>query len=485
MREQLTHILAAMAILVLISCSAPSSAFQETETPVPVAAVVSSSNPTPAPTPLSNTILERYVVRSGETLGAISLRYGVPITDLQQANGLANPNALQAGQVLKVPIVVTRVAPADVLLPDSELVYGPGYANFDVAAVAAKGNGYLVSYREKVEGESLTGPQIIQLVAERYSVGPRVLLALLEYQGSWVNSSSLTQNQLNYPMAQIDQGRASLFLQASWAANRLNEGYYGRLSGELQALRFKDRSRVRLAPSVNPGTAAIQNLLAQTAPLDTWLNQISPNGWIATYRRLFGDPNERKVEPLVPADLKQPTLKLPWNEGSTWYYTGGPHSAWGDMAAWSAIDVTPSDTAGSGTCAASREWVVSAAQGRVLRSERGRVIVGLGEGNFQGSGWTLLYMHIAAAGRVSPGTLLNVGDHIGHPSCEGGYANATHMHLARLYNGQWISPETVPFTLSNWAISSLGQEYEGTMTRGSDVRQACNCRDDSKNAIAP
>jgi hypothetical protein len=33
---------------------------------------------------------------------------------------------------------------------------------------------------------------------------------------------------------------------------------------------------------------------------------------------------------------------------------------------------------------------------------------------------------------------VKTGDRIGHPSCEGGAANATHVHIARRYNGEWI-----------------------------------------------
>jgi LasA protease len=272
-----------------------------------------------------------------------------------------------------------------------------------------------------------------------------------------------------------------LFFQASWAANHLNEGYYGEITGRLGALKFKDRSRARLAPNVNPGTAAIQNVLSYTAGWDDWQTQIGANGLVATYRTLFGDPNARAIDPLVPKDLKQPQLRLPWNDGEMWYFTGGPHSGWGDLAAWSAVDFSPSDTPGS--CIPSRLWVISAAPGKVLRAEHGRVMVSLSNGDFQGSGWTLMYMHMATAGRVNAGAQVTIGDRIGHPSCEGGDAEASHVHFARLYNGQWIGAETLPMVLSGWTINALDQAYEGTMARGGQSRQACNCRDDAQDGI--
>jgi LasA protease len=479
------RILAALLLFIFLgACTAPSNA-GDAATPAAnttkIAVVATADPASVSATPVSTTITESYTVRSGDTLSSISQRYDISIDDLLRLNGLADPNALQIGQVLKISMQVTRVAPADVLLPDSEVVYSPAYASFDVTAVANQFNGYLAAYREKVDGELLTGPQIIQLVAERFSVGPRALLALLEFQSGWVTKSALTQNQITYPMGLIDPIRQGLFFQASWAANHMNEGYYGKLTGRLEAYKFKDRSRARLAPNVNPGTAAIQNVLSYTASWDDWQNQIGATGFIATYRALFGDPNALVIQPLVPPDLKQPTLRLPWSDGELWYFTGGPHSGWGDLAAWSAVDFSPRDTPGS--CIASRLWVIAAAPGKVLRAEHGRVMVSLTNNNFQGNGWTLLYMHMATAGRVTEGTQVNTGDRIGHPSCEGGDAQASHVHFARLYNGQWVGAESMPMVFSGWTITALDQAYEGKMSRGAESRDACNCRDDAKNGI--
>jgi murein DD-endopeptidase MepM/ murein hydrolase activator NlpD len=110
-------------------------------------------------------------------------------------------------------------------------------------------------------------------------------------------------------------------------------------------------------------------------------------------------------------------------------------------------------------------------------------MLSLGNGDFQGKGWTLLYLHIASAGRVVAGTQLNAGDRIGHPACEGGEADTSHLHFARMYNGQWIGAEILPLTLSGWTIMPAEQAYDGTMSRGTEMREACNCRDDPKNGI--
>lgn len=51
----------------------------------------------PSPTPVT------YTVQAGDTLGAIAVKLDVPIENLMAANGLTNPDALSAGQVLIVP----------------------------------------------------------------------------------------------------------------------------------------------------------------------------------------------------------------------------------------------------------------------------------------------------------------------------------------------------------------------------------------------
>jgi len=44
-----------------------------------------------------------YTVRSGDTLSGIAWRYGVRVWAIVQANGLANPNRIYAGQRLLIP----------------------------------------------------------------------------------------------------------------------------------------------------------------------------------------------------------------------------------------------------------------------------------------------------------------------------------------------------------------------------------------------
>jgi LasA protease len=213
---------------------------------------------------------------------------------------------------------------------------------------------------------------------------------------------------------------------------------------------------------------------------EQWQQDVGPDGFIATYQKLFGNPFKYTAT-IVPPNLQQPTLTLPWPVGETWYYTGGPHGGWVSGSGWAAIDFTPPDQSG---CLPSSDWVVAAAPGLVMRSETGEVLVDLDGDGHEQTGWDFLYMHIADEDRVAVGTQLQAGDHIGHPSCTGGAANATHVHLARRYNGEWIpAAGPLPLVLDGWRVTGQATEYDGGLIKGDQAKVACECRDDAKNGV--
>lgn len=69
-----------------------------------VKASVSAATPSPrAPTPTPRSTPRIYVVQKGDSLSTIAARYGVTVQALMAANGLANPNLVNVGQVLVIP----------------------------------------------------------------------------------------------------------------------------------------------------------------------------------------------------------------------------------------------------------------------------------------------------------------------------------------------------------------------------------------------
>ena len=190
-----------------------------------------------------------------------------------------------------------------------------------------------------------------------------------------------------------------------------------------------------------------------------------PEGLRAVFLKLFGATVDF---PHIPADLQQPALSLPFPAGYAWSFTGGPHSAWGgaELRPWAAIDFAPPVP----DCAVSEVPAVAVADGVVARSEAGVVMLDLdGDGN-ERTGWDILYLHISGHGEALLGEWLKKGQAVGFPSCEGGNASGTHVHIARKYNGEWMPVEgAVPFNLEGWIVQAERSAYQGTLRRGDQM----------------
>ena len=89
------------------------------------------------------------------------------------------------------------------------------------------------------------------------------------------------------------------------------------------------------------------------------------------------------------------------------------------------------------------------------RSGTGIVVVDLDGDGDERTGWNIFYLHVATDRSVEAGSLVNAGDSIGHPSCEGKsvQANGTHIHIARKYNGEWVPADGT--LVSIWMVGSL------------------------------
>jgi LasA protease len=419
-----------------------------------------------------------HIVQPGESLGGIAQQFGVSYQQITSANQIANPDVLYVGQQLLIPPPVLQPpGPSFKIVPDSELVYGPASVFFDLGSFVAERNGYLNGYSEEVEGDVFGGAQVVQLVAQRYSVNPRLLLAILEHQSGWVTRDAIDPVQQVYPIGFLSPGWEGLFAQLSWAADQLNRGFYLWRAGWSGPYIFIDGAMALPGSGLNAGTVAVQHLYSQLLPLPSWRDAVGEAGLYQTYLSFFGIPFDRAVEPITSDDLAQQEMTLPFEQGKTWSFTGGPHSAWGEGAAWAALDFAPPGNALG--CVLSNEWIVAVADGLVVRSDRGEVLVDMDGDGYEQTGWVVLYMHVETRDRTPLGAVLKAGDRIGHPSCEGGVTTGTHLHIARKYNGVWIEADgEVPFVLDGWVSKGLGMPYDGVLSKGDQVVEACSCRAD-------
>jgi LasA protease len=437
--------------------------------PLPTQTLVQVVTPDPQDQPIL------YYAQSGDSLAAVAARFGVDQSEITSPKNLPASGLLDNGTLLIVPDrLEVETTPNIMLMPDSEIIFSASATDFNITSFITEAGGYLSTYRQYLgtTGKTTGTEGMIRLTTEN-SVNPRLMLALLEYEGGWVYGTPTNMLREKYALGYQSQKYEGLFMQLVWGVNQLFAGYYGWRIGTLTELTFPNGETLRLNPELNAGTVAIQYFFSRTHNRTEWERTIDPNsatGFPAYYAEMFGNPWERSqsVEPIFPPGLTQPELALPFEPNDQWNFTSGPHGAWEPSEPLAAIDFAPaSDHKG---CDVSTLWVVASAPGQVVRSGNGVVMLDLDSDGNEQTGWDLLYLHMAEEGRVTVGTWLRTGDRIGHPSCEGGTSTGRHLHFARKYNGEWIIADSaLPFVLSGWTVHAGAKPYQGTMTRGERI----------------
>jgi LysM repeat protein len=432
---------------------------------------VDSEIPTPSPFPTRPSYspgeLVAYTVQAGDTLRSLAIHFNTTVTEILDANSIIPPDAttLPPGMSMQIPIYYKSFwgSPYQII-PNSHFINGPLQIEFDSGIFVDAQPGWLKNYTEYAAGANRSGAEIVDYVAQNFSISPQLLLATLEYQAGALSVGSLPQSVDElYPLGYQSRMHKGLYLQLVWAADRLNNGYYGWQTGQLTTQDFKDGTIEHPDPWQNAGTVAIQYYFSLLVKKTAYQYAIGPDGLAKTFVEYFGDP-WAEVRPHIPGSLLQPELRLPFESGKTWAYTGGPHTGWGTGEPWAAIDFAPpSDISG---CSPSGEWNTAVADGVVARTDEGVLELDLDGDGDPRTGWVIFYLHIAKTGRAPVGAVLTAGQPLGHPSCEGGTSTGTHIHIARKYNGEWIPADgIIPFDLEGWIAHSGEETYRGTLTR--------------------
>jgi LasA protease len=411
-----------------------------------------------------------YTVQSGDTLTAVAAHFGVGTDQVASAQPIPAHGLLPPGQVLILPRLAEDAPYPQFALPDSEIVNAESGRAFNIQDYIARTNGKLAGYSQEVDNSTLSGAEIVKLVSENTSVNPRFLLAFIEFRSHWVTENPADAN-LTYPLGLNIPTYEGLFLELSASAKILNSGYYAWRAGSITELPFADGTSARIAPELNAGSAAVQYLFAKLFKQSTWYDALyGADGFLATYQRLFGDPlvYARTVEPIFTAGVQAPTLELPFAPGEEWVLTGGLHDDWNTGTPLGALDFAPNIQAAR--CSVSSAWVRASADGIVTRTGNGLLQTALVDNEGKSTGWELLYLHVSAKDRPAVGTVVHTNDPIGHPSCEGGEATGSHVHLARLYRGEWIGAgDPFPLVLSGWLAVPGDKPFYSTLVKGNQV----------------
>ena len=113
-----------MSALVLFTVSACGEKTEDSIDSLPMLTAVASTTGAPSTGDLTTTTTpkledEFYLIQQGDSLSAIAGSFGVKLETLMAANGITNPDKIQAGQKLIIPsggaptTTTSTVAPAD------------------------------------------------------------------------------------------------------------------------------------------------------------------------------------------------------------------------------------------------------------------------------------------------------------------------------------------------------------------------------------
>ncbi|MFW5713577.1 MAG: hypothetical protein ACOCYU_02790 [Brevefilum sp.] len=447
----------------------PTELTPQTQDPTPTLSV--QELPAVEPPAIFGDEVITYTTQQGDTLPALAARFNVPTDAIQSNAPFSSTGLLPVGVLVEMPNKLESVLSHHAaILPDCEVTYGPCVGDFDTIDFIQEAGGFLAGYSELVKGQTLTGPEIVHWVALETSTNPRLLLAFLEYRSGWVLGSPDGAVSEDYPIG-YGARDTGLYNELMITAKLLAQGFYGWREGSFTQLTFYGGKTGRLSPTLNAGSVALMHLFANLYKEEHWTSQlIEPGEFLLFYQRMFGDYHERafQVEPYLLATTTAPELALPFPIGEIWSLTGGPHITWQTGTPFGALDFAP--VTGEPPCAISALWATAAAPGLVVRSERGVVALDLDGDGDEGTGWVLIYLHMAEEDRASLNTWLEQDQLIGHPSCEGGNASGTHLHFTRKFNGEWVGvEEPLPLILSGWHVVAGERRYEGLLIKEGQV----------------
>ncbi len=488
------YLLAALVVVTTacqpVAASGPlreAAASQGDNPPAESVELASPGSPQPAPTPWYSErpryepgALVDYVAQSGDTLPFLAARFNTSVAEILEANSFIPPTAttMPPGMPMKIPIYYLPLWGSPYrIIPDSYFVNGPVQVGFDVKAFVAQTHGWLSQYSNYVADANRSGAEIVEYISHYYSISPRLLLALLEYQSEGLSQAVVDEDVKNYPLGNHQWSHKGLFLQLAWAANLLNNNYYNYKNMVYHSIEHRDGRLERFDPWQNSASVSLMKYFSSLMDYPEYMQAISPQGLSLTYLNLFGDPWENE-QPHIPGSLVQPAFILPFQPGDVWALTGGPHTGWGNGEPLAALDFAPpSKTSG---CVPSGVWATAITSGVIVRSTTGEVMLDTDGDGDERTGWNVFYLHVGTEGRIPLGTVVEQGDTIGHPSCEGGVSTGTHVHIARKYNGEWIPAAGIgggylAFEMEGWIAHNGSDIYLGTLKRDAEIVTACTC----------
>jgi|YNPNPStandDraft_1061719.scaffolds.fasta_scaffold06974_4 LysM repeat protein len=146
-------------MILILPTATPTVALEPTATPEPFF----TPTPTPVPTQaVAGTTQEQsYTVQQGDTLYSIARRYGLGYLELASYNNIVNPNLIRVGQVLRIPAAGTVIQPQPAA--GTTYVVQPGDNLFRIALRYNMSYLYLASYNGIANPNAIYAGQVLRI----------------------------------------------------------------------------------------------------------------------------------------------------------------------------------------------------------------------------------------------------------------------------------------------------------------------------------
>lgn len=341
----------------------------------------------------------------------------------------------------QTPVVVDPNARR--FLSMSEIVYAPDFYRDEITSYLQQAGGDLATVKTNVGGRSYDFPTALLGSTLYYSVSPKIILALIEYQSDLVTVPNQPADRYTWAVGYSGDGGkfAGFGAQIRWAVREL---FYARRDAIIRPpLQFRDGT-MPTPTYLTEQQYVIARLLAPTinsASLDTALWQ-----YVDTYERLFGKlPATLPEYPPAPAILHRPLEEI--MPITSFFDHGGPFltrndkdgvtTFWGRTETDIAFAYDGHD--GWDYAAAPPDPALASAPGKV-------VFAGIADDNCDtlaviidhGQDVRTLYWHLAQV-LVDVGQTVTQGETIGIIG-ETGCAKGPHLHFGVQYRGYNVDP---------------------------------------------
>ena len=388
--------------------------------------------------------LVAYTAQSGDNLPMLAARFNTSKEAIRKSNPIlpANVTTLPQGLPMHIPIYYTPFwGSALKLIPNSAFVYSSNSGSSDFEMLVGGNYGKSEVFQQLFSLESVQ-EQFWQACLEA-SIDPRLVLSLAVY-GFEPNSGLLPASS-----ALLESISAhNVDLLQHWLG-LLNEGFYGFETGRLVELELPDGTIERLDPWQNAGSAALRYFFSQMLETTTdYQRAVEPDGFAATYEKLFEDPWTTEVE-VLPGSLAWIPAGLPINPQGGWQAAALPEGnlksmPWsGVMAGFHASIQDSKDKNAYGK-------VFASIGGTITRMDASQLVVSQA-GMRETQGWSVVYYGVNVKPGLKEGDMVEIGESLGHVNALAWNAS---FWLARKFNGEWVGANgVVPFTLGGWNLA--------------------------------